>query len=243
MLEIKHLSKSFGGVKAISDVTLAFPTGSLSAVIGPNGAGKSTFFNLISGGLRPTSGEVVLNGVNLVGKSRAEIIAAGIGRAFQIAKIFPTLTVREALLSAVTAHQGRYAHMLRRFPLAGTRDRVAEVADMLGLAPCLDTLSANLSHGDQKLLDIALALVLEPRVLLLDEPTEGLAPIYVKLLFDTIKNLRSQGLTVFIVEQNVHHVLRTADRAYVLENGRLVLEGRGEDLLNDERLKVAYLGL
>jgi branched-chain amino acid transport system ATP-binding protein len=101
----------------------------------------------------------------------------------------------------------------------------------------------SLSGGEQQMLAIGRALMAKPRVLLLDEPTEGLAPIYVKLLFDVIRDLRRRGLTVFIVEQNVHHVLKTADHAYVLENGRLVIGGRGEDLLNDERLRVAYLGL
>jgi branched-chain amino acid transport system ATP-binding protein len=103
--------------------------------------------------------------------------------------------------------------------------------------------AGSLSGGEQQMLAIGRALMAKPRMLLLDEPTEGLAPIYVKLLFDLIANLRSTGLTVLIVEQNVQHVLRTADRAYVLENGQLVLEGSGRDLLNDERLKVAYLGL
>jgi branched-chain amino acid transport system ATP-binding protein len=243
MLEIKHLSKSFGGVKAISDVTLAFPTGSLSAVIGPNGAGKSTFFNLISGGLRPTSGEVVLNGVNLVGKSRAEIIAAGIGRAFQIAKIFPSLTVRETLLSAVTAHQGRYAHMLRRFPLAGTRDRVAEVADMLGLAPCLDTLSANLSHGDQKLLDIALALVLEPRVLLLDEPTAGMGPDERWRMIDKIHQLwEAQKITLIFIEHDMDIVFKVAQRICVLSYGTVLAQGTPDEIRSHPEVIKAYLG-
>jgi branched-chain amino acid transport system ATP-binding protein len=119
--------------------------------------------------------------------------------------------------------------------------------EVLALLPVLSErrrqMAGSLSGGEQQMLAIGRALMARPRVLLLDEPTEGLAPIYVKLLFDLIRNLRTSGLTVLIVEQNVHHVLRAADRAYVLENGRLVLEGRGEDLLNDERLKVAYLGL
>jgi branched-chain amino acid transport system ATP-binding protein len=131
-------------------------------------------------------------------------------------------------------------------PDARARSRQS-MDEVLALLPVLAErrrqLAGSLSGGEQQMLAIGRALMAKPRVLLLDEPTEGLAPIYVKLLFDLIGNLRASGLTVLIVEQNVHHVLRTADRAYVLENGRLVLEGRGEDLLNDERLKVAYLGL
>ena len=178
MLEVKHLSKSFGGVKAIQDVTLAFADGSLTAVIGPNGAGKSTFFNLITGGLRPD----LRRGRPQRRRPRRQVAAprssrAGIGRAFQIAKIFPSLTVRETLLSAVTAHQRPLcAHAAplpaRRHPRPGRRGG----GHARPRRPALDTLSANLSHGDQKLLDIALALVLEPRVLLLDEPTAGMGP-------------------------------------------------------------------
>ncbi|RTL73062.1 MAG: ATP-binding cassette domain-containing protein, partial [Hyphomicrobiales bacterium] len=134
MLEVRNLRKSFGGVTAISDVTLDFPDGSLTAIIGPNGAGKSTFFNLISGGLVPDSGSVTLGGRNLVGASRAEFIKAGIGRAFQIAKIFPSLTVEETLLGAIGAHQGHSANLWQRFPLARTHEKIGHVAGMLGLA-------------------------------------------------------------------------------------------------------------
>jgi branched-chain amino acid transport system ATP-binding protein len=176
MLEVQNLCKPFGGVSAIADVSLAFPAGSLTAIIGPNGAGKSTFFSLISGGLKPDSGRVLLDGADLVGKSRAAILRAGIGRAFQVAKIFPSLTVKDTLLAVIVAQQGRSAHMWRRFPLPETIGRVQEVASMLGLGDKLGVLSAKLSHGDQKLLDVALALVLEPRVLLLDEPTAGMGP-------------------------------------------------------------------
>src|ERR671933_824524 len=155
MLAVENLSKSFGGVAAIDRVTLAFPTGSLSAIIGPNGAGKSTFFNLISGGLKPDRGRVLLDGADITGLSRAEVVRRGIGRAFQVASIFPSLTVEETLLAAVAAHRGKSAAMSRRFPLAETREHAERVAGMLGLADKARVLSSNLSHGDQKLLDIA----------------------------------------------------------------------------------------
>ncbi len=243
MLEIKNLCKSFGGVAAIADVSLTFPTGSLSAVIGPNGAGKSTFFNLISGGLSPSSGSVTLNGASLVGRSRAEIIAAGVGRAFQIAKIFPSLTVRETLLAAVTAHQGRFAHMLHRFPLAGTRDRVAEVANMLGLTDRLDVLSANLSHGDQKLLDIALALVLEPRVLLLDEPTAGMGPDERWRMIDKVYQLwETQKITLIFIEHDMDIVFKIAPMIRVLCYGRVLAEGTPDQIRSNQAVIDAYLG-
>src|SRR5438309_5274023 len=174
MLEIRSLSKSFGGVKATDNVTLDFADGSLTAVIGPNGAGKSTFFNLITGALKPDSGRILLNGVELAGRTPPEIVRHGIGRAFQVASIFPSLTVEETMLAAVCADQRRASVLHRRFPLAETRDRAEHAMEVLGLAGGKrDRTAATLSHGDQKLLDIALALVLDPQVLLLDEPTAG----------------------------------------------------------------------
>ncbi|HEX2943780.1 MAG TPA: ATP-binding cassette domain-containing protein, partial [Rhodopila sp.] len=176
MLEITGLTKRFGGVAAMSDVTLSFAAGTLNAVIGPNGAGKSTFFNLISGAIRPDAGKVVFKGEDITGLNRAAIVRRGIGRAFQVASFFPTMTVEENLMAAVAAHRGQWGDLNQRFPRHGVRVRALEVAEMLGLQDKAQVLSANLSHGDQKLLDIALALALEPSLLLLDEPTAGMGP-------------------------------------------------------------------
>src|SRR4029450_1821699 len=134
MLEIRSLSKSFGGVKATDNVTLHFAHGSLTAVIGPNGAGKSTFFNLIPGALRPDSGQILLNGLNLAGRSPPDIVRHGIGRAFQVASIFPSLTVQETMLAAVGADLRRAGVLHRRFPLGETRDRAEQAMELLGLA-------------------------------------------------------------------------------------------------------------
>src|SRR3981081_4821820 len=176
MLDVQQLSKSFGGVKAAEDIRLKFAEGALTAVIGPNGAGKSTLFNRITGALRPDSGHILLNGVDMAGRSPPEIVRHGIGRAFQVASIFPSLTVEETMLAAVCADQRRASVLHRRFPLAETRDRAEHAMEVLGLAGKRDRTAATLSHGDQKLLDIALALVLDPKVLLLDEPTAVMGP-------------------------------------------------------------------
>ena len=186
-------------------------------------------------GLRTThTGDIILDGQSVSGLPAYERVSRGLVLVPERRRLFPFMSVLENL------EVGAYSPTAR--PIS--RASLQEVYQLLPvLAERAKQMAGSLSGGEQQMLAIGRALMAKPRVLLLDEPTEGLAPIYVKLLFDTIKNLRSQGLTVFIVEQNVHHVLRTADRAYVLENGRLVLEGRGEDLLNDERLKVAYLGL
>ena len=137
MLEVQQLCKSFGGVKATDDVTLSFADGSLTAVIGPNGAGKSTFFNLITGALKPDSGRILLDGVDMAGRSPPDVVRHGIGRAFQVASIFPSLTVHETMLAAVGADQRRASVLHRRFPLAETRDR-AEHGDG-GAGPCRQT--------------------------------------------------------------------------------------------------------
>ena len=163
MLTIENLTKSFGGVSAMNGVNLHFEEGTLTAVIGPNGAGKTTFFNLITGAFRPDEGRILLGGRNIAGLSSPEIVRQGIGRAFQIASIFPSLTVRETILGAVNAHRNWHAKIVRRFPLAEAQSRADEVMELVGLVSRAGMLSGNLSHGDQKLLDIALALALEPR--------------------------------------------------------------------------------
>jgi branched-chain amino acid transport system ATP-binding protein len=243
MLEVQNLCKSFGGVAAIADVSLAFPAGSLTAMIGPNGAGKSTFFNLISGGLKPDSGRVLLEGADLVGRSRAAILRAGIGRAFQVAKIFPSLTVEETLLAGVAAHQGRSAHVWRRFPLAETVGRAQEVASMLGLDDKLAVLSANLSHGDQKLLDIALALALEPRVLLLDEPTAGMGPDERWRMIEKVHQLwQTRKMTLIFIEHDMDIVFKIAPSIRVLCYGRVLAEGGPDEIRNNPAVIEAYLG-
>jgi branched-chain amino acid transport system ATP-binding protein len=176
MLRVEELRKSFGGVNAMNGVSLSFEAGSLTAIIGPNGAGKTTFFNLITGAFRPDGGRVLLEGEDIGGLPAPEIVRRGMGRAFQIANIFPTLTVREAILGAVHAHRHWHARLGRRFPLREAQSQADQVMELVKLSARARTLSGNLSHGDQKLLDIALALALEPRVLLLDEPTAGMGP-------------------------------------------------------------------
>jgi branched-chain amino acid transport system ATP-binding protein len=243
MLEVQRLCKSFGGVGAIADVSLAFEPASLTAIIGPNGAGKSTFFNLISGGLKPDSGRVLLDGADLVGRSRAAIIRAGIGRAFQVANIFPSLSVKETLLAAVAAHQGRSALLLRRFPLPETGGRVEEVARMLGLDDKLNVLSAQLSHGDQKLLDIALALVLEPRVLLLDEPTAGMGSNERWRMIEKVYQLwETQKITLIFIEHDMDIVFKIAPSIRVLCYGRVLAEGGPHEIRNNPAVIEAYLG-
>jgi branched-chain amino acid transport system ATP-binding protein len=243
MLLIENLSKSFGGVVAISDVSLNFTPGSLTAVIGPNGAGKTTFFNLIMGSLLPDKGRILLGGENIAGLSTPEIVRRGIARAFQIASIFPSLTVREALLAAVNAQRRQHAKLLARFPLAASRDRAEEIIEMVGLAMKADMVSRSLSHGDQKLLDIALALVLEPRVLLLDEPTAGMGPEERWLMIDTVHRLwQRQKMTLVFIEHDMDIVFKIAQSIAVLSYGRVLAEGTPAAIRQHPAVIEAYLG-
>jgi branched-chain amino acid transport system ATP-binding protein len=234
LLEVRGLNAFYGAVQVLHDVNLFVGSGEIVGLVGANAAGKSTLMFTLAG-LRTTyQGEVLLEGAALDDLPAFERPGRGLVLVPERRRLFPFMTVLENL------EVGAYA--------AAARSRARETLDeVFALLPVLaerrGQVAGSMSGGEQQMLAIGRALMARPRLLLLDEPTEGLAPIYVKLLFDMIVDLRSKGLTVMIVEQNVHHVLRTADRAYVLENGRIVMQGEGATLLNDDRLKTAYLGL
>ena len=242
-LEIKNLTKTWGGLRAIDNVSLAFPSGSLSAVIGPNGAGKTTFFNLISGAFPASSGEVLLDGQNILQLSKAERMHRGIGRAFQVASCFPTMTVIDNLMAAVTAHVGQWGNLSRRFPPPGVRERAAEVMELVGLTHVAGVQAAILSHGDQKLLDIAIALALEPKVLLLDEPTAGMGPEERWRMIERVRGLWEQRkLTLVFIEHDMDIVFQVASTIRVLCYGRVLAEGTPAQIRNNQAVIDAYLG-
>jgi branched-chain amino acid transport system ATP-binding protein len=243
MLRIENLHKSFGGVAATRDVNLNFADGSISAIIGPNGAGKTTIFNLITGALRPDAGRILLKGEDIAGMSAPEIARRGIGRAFQIAQIFPTLTVQQTILAAINAHQRQHGLLTRRFPLREAQARAQAVMDMIGLADQAATLARNLSHGDQKLLDIALALALEPKILLLDEPTAGMGPEERWQMMDTVRSLwQREKMTVIFIEHDMDIVFKVAQTVRVLSYGSVLAEGTPEEIRRHPEVIKAYLG-
>jgi branched-chain amino acid transport system ATP-binding protein len=242
-LEVRGLTKAFGGVRAIDDVSLVFPTGSLSAVIGPNGAGKSTFFNLISGAFPADSGTVLLDGEDVSRLSKTARLKKGIGRAFQVASCFPTMTVAENLMAAVSSHIGQWGNLGRRFPPPGVRERAMEVAELVGLDQVAAVPAAILSHGDQKLLDIALALALEPRVLLLDEPTAGMGPEERWRMIERVRGLwEKQKLTLVFIEHDMDIVFSVAASIKVLCYGRVLAQGTPDEIRSNQAVIDAYLG-
>jgi branched-chain amino acid transport system ATP-binding protein len=227
----------------VDDVSLEFPSGSLSAVIGPNGAGKSTFFNLISGAFSPDSGEVLLDGLDIIRLSRSERMHRGIARAFQVASCFPTMTVAENLMAAVTAHIGQWGNLSRRFPPPGVRERAEEVMELVGLTKVSNVQAAILSHGDQKLLDIAIALALEPKVLLLDEPTAGMGPDERWRMIERVRDLwKQRQLTLIFIEHDMDIVFQVANTIRVLCYGRVLAEGTPDEIRNNQAVIEAYLG-
>ena len=243
MLSIQNLDKHFGGVHATRNVSIEFPQGSLTAIIGPNGAGKTTFFNLISGAFRPDAGRIVFDGQDIVGKSSLEVVRLGMVRAFQVAAIFPSLTVSEAITAAVTSYlQGSWT-FLRRFPVPETRARTAEIIELLGLEDKASTLSRNLSHGDQKLLDIGLALAMEPKVLLLDEPTAGMGPDERWRMIGKVQHLwEVKKMTVLFIEHDMDIVFKIAQKIHVLKYGAVLAQGTADEIRRNQDVIDAYLG-
>jgi branched-chain amino acid transport system ATP-binding protein len=221
-------------MQVLHGVNLVVRTGEIVALVGANAAGKSSLMFSLAGLRTACRGEVMLDGVAIQDLSPWERPSRGLVLVPERRRLFPFMTVLENL------EVGAYAPSAR----GAIPQSLGEVFALLPtLSERRGQIAGSMSGGEQQMLAIGRALMARPQVLLLDEPTEGLAPIYVKLLFDMVADLRRKGLTILIVEQNVQHVLRAADRAYVLENGRIVMEGEGTALLNDERLKTAYLGL
>ena len=234
LLSVRDLKVNYGLVEAVKGVSFELQPGQITTLLGANGAGKSTTLMALSGLLRKAGGQVLFEGVDITHRSSHRIVAGGMVQVAEGRATLTTLTVRENLeLGAFTRRDGAAA-------------REQDIERMFALFPRLEErangLAGNLSGGEQQMLAIARALMARPRLLLLDEPSMGLAPIVVQDIFRTLRQINRQGLTIFLVEQNVRQALKIADHGYVLETGRVVLEGSGEELLNDKRIQQAYLG-
>jgi len=232
LLAIDGLGVSYGSIRAIQDATLRVGTGELVALIGSNGAGKSTLLKTVSGLLRPRAGIISFDGRGIGGASTDRIVALGISHCPEGRRVFGRLSVRQNL---VLGGIGR--------PAADADRDIERMADLFPrLRERFGQAAGTLSGGEQQMLAIARALMSAPRLLLLDEPSLGLAPLMVEQVFRIIDDLRTQGLTMLLVEQNVHHALDSADRAYVMETGRITLEGPAAELRQDPRIERSYLG-
>jgi branched-chain amino acid transport system ATP-binding protein len=232
VLEVRGLHAGYGGLPAVQDLELEVAAGEVVALVGANGAGKSTVLRVISGLLRPAAGSVLLDGERLDGAAAHEVVRRGVALVPEGRHAFPGLTVRENL------EMGGYSRP--RGELAGAVEGVLEVFPRLRDRAAQR--AGTLSGGEQQMLVIGRALMSRPRLLLLDEPSVGLAPAMVEVVLATLSDLRATGTTILLVEQNAAAALALADRGYVLERGRVVLEGPGPGLLSDGRVRRAYLG-
>jgi len=241
-LEIENLKKAFGGLQATDNVTLSVEKGSLRSLIGPNGAGKTTLFNQITGYLVPDSGRVTFKGVEITGLHPYEISRKGITRAFQIINIFPRLTVIESVQLAILARRGQ---TLRLFAPAKKMvwEEAMAVLETVGLAERAEALARELSHGDQRVLELALALAGEPELLLLDEPMAGMSPFERIKVTELIQKIHQErGVTVLFCEHDMDMVFGISEKVTVLHQGRVIAEGSPEEIKKNEEVHMVYLG-
>ena len=244
LLRVENVSKHFGSLVAVDNVSMTVEPAELRAVIGPNGAGKTTFFNLISGFLTQTSGKILFDGEDISGLLPARRVWRGIARTFQVTEVFPELTIRENLKIAVEVASG---YRLRVWQSADAetdvQTRVAELLEVSDLSHRADRLVGELAHGDQRATEIMMALALKPRLLLLDEPTAGMGDQETYNVTQLIRRLhRDQKLSIVLIEHDMRVVFHLADRIMVLAEGAVLAEGTPDEIAKNEQVQAAYLG-
>ena len=244
IIETQNLTKYFGALAAVDDVSIKIEAGTLHAIIGPNGAGKTTFFNLLSGNLKPTSGKVFYKGMDLTGKPIHRMIHLGIGRSFQITNIFPNLTVHENIrLASQAMEDSNFRFLMDTAKMDRCEKRTAEVIDRVGLKSQSLMPARALSHGDQRKLELGMILAPDPEVLLLDEPTAGMATEQVPELITLIQEVQQSGKkTVILVEHNMNVVMSVSDKITVMHQGKVLAEGTPAEIAANHEVQTAYLG-
>jgi branched-chain amino acid transport system ATP-binding protein len=242
LLTTEKITKRFGSLVAVDHVDLEVPEGTLTAIIGPNGAGKTTLFNVITGLLQADGGRILLDGKEITGLPPFERVKLGMSRAFQVVSVFKELSVFENMAIAVqaTSPHGRELFTDVR-SLEDVNRRSEEIMERMGLIRKRESLAGHLSHGEMKILDIALALASSPKVILLDEPTSGLSPVESQDMTQLIKELASR-LTVILIEHDMDIVLSIAQSITVLQQGAVIAKGTPEEIRRNERVQQAYLG-
>lgn len=248
LLELREVTKSFGGVVALNHVSMEVEEGEITALLGPNGSGKSTLINVVSGVYSPDSGSVFFSGSEITARPPHEIANLGIIRTFQVPRVFRNLSVIENMLVAAREQQGeslantffRWGEV--RAQVERNLTKALEILEFLEIEHMKNEYAGNLSGGQQKLLAIGRALMAEPRFLLLDEPVAGVAPPLARKIFEKILELRSRGLSFLIIEHNVDVLMDFADYVYVLHRGEIVARGKPEEILESKRVLEVYFG-
>ncbi|HUN52220.1 MAG TPA: ABC transporter ATP-binding protein [Candidatus Sulfotelmatobacter sp.] len=242
MLEVRGLSKSFAGFVAVAEVNVAVAEGQIAAVIGPNGAGKSTLFNLISGHLRPTAGQVMLDGHDITGVPPHRICGMGLGRSFQRTNIFPKLTVFENVQAALLAHRGQGRNFWSRSN-GLCRDETWQLLSSIGLAEQAQATAGTLSYGNQKQIELGIALASDPKILLLDEPTAGMSASETHEAIALLERIAGErSLTLLFTEHDMAVVFSIAQKIAVMHQGRIIADGSPETVRADAEVRRVYLG-
>ncbi len=244
LLEVRNVVKSFGGLRALQDVSLSVAKGEIRAVIGPNGAGKSTLFNVMTGLLKPDTGDIVFEGEPITGMPPHRIIRKGIGRSFQITNIFPRMSVFENVQVALFSHHrmgGNPLSMARAFTRVG--EETLALLGQVGLAEKYDSSASVLSHGDQKRLEIAISLASRPKLLMLDEPTAGMSRFESRETVALLQRIsREQGLTLIFTEHDMDIVFAISEKIMVLQQGAVIADGTPAEIKANPEVRKAYLG-
>jgi branched-chain amino acid transport system ATP-binding protein len=241
IIETRGVHQRFGGFTALKNVSVQVPKGKLTSIIGPNGAGKSTYFNVLSGALTPSEGRVLFEGKDITGRKPHEFAHAGIAKSFQITNLFPNFTAVENVRIALQAHVSRYGLWRRREDLPQLREQAEKLLQLVGLKDRANHLARELAHGQQRALEIAVALAARPRLLLMDEPTAGMSPEETVTMMQLIQRLATER-TVVLVEHKMKMVLGISDHVVVLHHGELLAQGSPADIRSNETVKAVYLG-
>lgn len=241
ILEVRDVSRYFGKFKALSKVSVSFRTGELTAIIGPNGAGKSTFFNVISGGVPPSEGQVLFQGRDITGMAPHEFARTGIAKSFQITNVFKQLSAHENVRVALQMQTSRFQLLRPRSSYRELIERADALLERVGLQHCRDRIAGDMAHGQQRSLEVAMALACDPQLLLMDEPTAGMSPEETLVMMELIRELARER-TVILVEHKMKMVMGLCNRLIVLHHGELLVDGTPEEIRNNAEVKRVYLG-